>query len=221
MPNAEEKQIQPMFNTQLEPLEEVLFQSWMRANNLTEPGQDVADVEPQLDYRGLYRSTGGQVFPHQQLKQSIEQMAARQTMLKMLTEQDGQQDLEIKREEMAMKQQEHQMKMAHKQEEHAFKREQMMQNQQLKQEQMQMDRQLKLEQHQFNRESMQQDRQFKLEDMMVDRAMRQQDQQLSMQDQAMKQEQQQQSFDIKQEQQQESHDLKQQQMRSNASGSER
>ena len=49
---------------QLDPLEDVLFRGWMQANRLIKRRQEPEDIEPKIDYRQLYRDTGGEVFPY-------------------------------------------------------------------------------------------------------------------------------------------------------------
>lgn len=63
--------------TQLSPLEEVMFNSWANANQL----EDHENSESPFDYRGLYQSTGGKVFPPGQLKNMIQQKSDMDTMM--------------------------------------------------------------------------------------------------------------------------------------------
>jgi hypothetical protein len=66
--------IQRLVQTELSPLEEVIFKSWMDANQLEES----PDVP--FDYRGLYQQTGGKVFAPGQLGSQIAHQNAMETL---------------------------------------------------------------------------------------------------------------------------------------------
>jgi hypothetical protein len=51
-------------NTELSPMEEALFKSWTKANGIKKPD----NVDDHMDYRGLYKETGGKVLPWSQLE---------------------------------------------------------------------------------------------------------------------------------------------------------
>ena len=67
--------IQRLVQTQLEPLEEVIFNSWMQANQLEE------SPDQPFDYRGLYKQTDGKVFAPGELGQKIGHQNAIQTLM--------------------------------------------------------------------------------------------------------------------------------------------
>lgn len=51
-------------DTTLSPMEEVLFKSWTKANQIKEPDAP-GDI---VDYRGIYKHTNGTILPYGQLK---------------------------------------------------------------------------------------------------------------------------------------------------------
>lgn len=51
-------------DTKLTPMEEVLFKSWTKANDIKKPD----NVDDTLDYRGLWKETNGAVLPWGSLK---------------------------------------------------------------------------------------------------------------------------------------------------------
>jgi hypothetical protein len=80
-PKAEDA-FQRLQDTKLEPMEEALFRSWTKANQIADPDAP-GDV---VDYRGIYRATKGQVLPHGQLKQMAQQQNDENTLEKALQE---------------------------------------------------------------------------------------------------------------------------------------
>lgn len=62
--------------SELDPLEEVMFQSWAVANQIDDPETGG------LDLRKIYQQTGGKVLPPGQLKQTVEKAAAMDTVKK-------------------------------------------------------------------------------------------------------------------------------------------
>lgn len=69
-------------DTELTPMEEVLFKSWATANGIKKP--DNAD-DP-MDYRGLWKSTGGKILPQGQLERIVSRKNAETTLVKTLTD---------------------------------------------------------------------------------------------------------------------------------------
>jgi hypothetical protein len=51
-------------DTELSPMEEVLFKSWTKANGIRKPDNS----DDPMDYRGLWKETGGKVLPWSQLE---------------------------------------------------------------------------------------------------------------------------------------------------------
>jgi len=62
--------------TELSPLEEVIYNSWAQANGLEEGGEGTEG----FDFRDLFMQTGGKVFPPGQLKGMAEKQAAMQML---------------------------------------------------------------------------------------------------------------------------------------------
>lgn len=56
--------ISKLQDTQLTPMEEALFQAWTKANQIKKPDAP----NDRVDYRGIYRATGGAILPNGQLK---------------------------------------------------------------------------------------------------------------------------------------------------------
>jgi hypothetical protein len=75
--------IQRLVQTQLSPLEEVIFNSWMQANQLEE------DPSMPFDYRGLYQQTGGKVFAPGELSQQVAHQNAIQTLMQAQEQHDS------------------------------------------------------------------------------------------------------------------------------------
>jgi hypothetical protein len=64
-----------LHQTELNPLEEVMFKSWMNANGIDPDKNDL-----NFDLRSLYRQTGGKVLPPDQLKQAAQTASDIQTL---------------------------------------------------------------------------------------------------------------------------------------------
>lgn len=67
--------IQRLVQTELDPLQEVIFQQWMTANQLEE------DPSSPFDYRGLYQQTGGKVHAPGELGSQVAKQSAIQTLM--------------------------------------------------------------------------------------------------------------------------------------------
>jgi hypothetical protein len=67
---AADNAISKLQNTQLNPMEEALFQAWAKANQIKKPDQP-KDV---VDYRGIYKMGGGQILPNGDLKRFAERV---------------------------------------------------------------------------------------------------------------------------------------------------
>lgn len=67
--------IQRLVQTDLDPLQEVIFKSWMEANQLEE------QPDQPFDYRGLYQKTGGKVHAPGELSRQINHQNAVQTLM--------------------------------------------------------------------------------------------------------------------------------------------
>ncbi len=80
---AVQQAIQRLVQTELSPLEEVIFQSWMQANQLEE------SPDMPFDYRGLYQETGGKVHAPGQLGSQIAHQNAIQTMMQAQQQHDS------------------------------------------------------------------------------------------------------------------------------------
>lgn len=76
-PNVDEA-IHRLNQTELSPLEEAMFQSWSGANDV----QDYGGPHNGMDFRGIYKQTGGKMFPPGILKQHADREEAIQTMMK-------------------------------------------------------------------------------------------------------------------------------------------
>lgn len=75
--------IQRLVQTNLSPLEEVIFKSWMEANQLEE------NPDTPFDYRGLYKNTGGKVFAPGELSSQISHQNAIQTLMQAQEQHDA------------------------------------------------------------------------------------------------------------------------------------
>lgn len=69
-----------MQDTALSPMEEVLFKTWTTANGIEKPDKPGDNV----DYRGLYKNTGGKILPSGQLKQMADTSNNQQTLMRVL-----------------------------------------------------------------------------------------------------------------------------------------
>lgn len=86
--------IQRLIQTELSPLEEVIFQSWMNANQL----EETPDMP--FDYRGLYQETNGKVFAPGELKTKIEKQSAIQSLMQAQQAHDEQSPMKIMMDHM-------------------------------------------------------------------------------------------------------------------------
>jgi hypothetical protein len=83
-------------DTTLSPMEEILFKSWTKANQIKEPDAP-GDI---VDYRGIYKHTNGTIMPYGQLKLLSEkknnehklEQALRQQMLDRIDEVAGKEE---------------------------------------------------------------------------------------------------------------------------------
>lgn len=73
---AVEEAINKLTQTQLSPLEEVMYNSWANANQL-----DTKNEQP-FDYRKLYQATGGKVFAPGELKGLTDKLNAVETLMR-------------------------------------------------------------------------------------------------------------------------------------------
>ena len=69
--------------TNLTPMEEALFKSWTKANQIT----DADEPSNPVDYRGIYRGTGGLVLPNGELNRLTRSVAAESELERALHEQ--------------------------------------------------------------------------------------------------------------------------------------
>lgn len=69
-------------DTQLTPMEEVLFKSWTKANDIKKPD----NVDDGNDYRGIWKETQGKVLPWGSLKDIASRVNAESQLKKSLTE---------------------------------------------------------------------------------------------------------------------------------------
>jgi hypothetical protein len=114
-PKAEDA-LQKLQDTKLSPMEEALFQSRTKANQIKDPDA-VGDV---VDYRGIWKSTGGLVLPYGELKKKAEEMNSshtlerelQQRMMKRMTELTGkEEDFKTKQFDAERKDVDHKQKM--------------------------------------------------------------------------------------------------------------
>lgn len=75
--------LQQLQDTELSPMEEVLFKSWTRANQIDDP--DAPDDT--IDYRGIYKSLNGTVLPYGELKRSTDRVNKEQKLQNLLQQQ--------------------------------------------------------------------------------------------------------------------------------------
>ena len=114
-PNAETA-LQQLQDTKLNPMEEALFKSWTKANQIVEPDAK-GDV---MDYRGIWKATNGQVLPHGELKKKAEfennihtlERELQQRMMDRVSEMAGkEEDLRTKQFDAEQKSLDHDRKM--------------------------------------------------------------------------------------------------------------
>ena len=70
-------------DTQLSPMEETLFKAWTKANDIKDP--DAPDDI--VDYRGIYKQTGGQVMPYGQLRDFTKRLNHEDKLQRLLQQQ--------------------------------------------------------------------------------------------------------------------------------------
>lgn len=83
--------IQRLAQTQLDPLQEVIFQSWLTANQV----EDSDNPETPFDWRGLYQQTGGKVFAPGELALKVAHQNAIQTMMQAQEAHDSQSPMRL------------------------------------------------------------------------------------------------------------------------------
>ena len=67
-------------DTTLTPMEEALFQAWTKANQIVKPDAP----EDGVDYRGIYKETGGAILPNGQLKRFADNLNSEQKLQRIL-----------------------------------------------------------------------------------------------------------------------------------------
>lgn len=72
--------ISKLQDTQLTPMEEALFQAWTKANQIKKPDAP----NDRVDYRGIYRATGGAILPNGQLKEIADKTNAESELQTLL-----------------------------------------------------------------------------------------------------------------------------------------
>jgi hypothetical protein len=116
LPPKAENALQRLQDTTLSPMEEALFTSWTKANQIAKPDEP-NDV---VDYRGIWKSTNGAVLPHGELKRMAQEKndshtlerALQERMMKRITEITGKkEDLQKQKFDAERKDADHQHKM--------------------------------------------------------------------------------------------------------------
>lgn len=69
-------------NTQLDPMEEALFQAWAHANQIEKPDAEGNTV----DYRGIYKGSNGMILPNGELAQIANRTNAQSKLEQLLQE---------------------------------------------------------------------------------------------------------------------------------------
>ena len=80
-PNAETA-LNRIQDTKLNPMEEALFNGWLKANQIQDPDAP----EDVIDYRGIYKATGGAVLPGGELARQTQHMNDEKTIERALQE---------------------------------------------------------------------------------------------------------------------------------------
>jgi len=80
-PNAETA-LNRIQDTKLNPMEEALFNGWLKANKIEDP--DAPDDV--IDYRGIYKATGGAILPGGELARQTQHMNDEKTIERALQE---------------------------------------------------------------------------------------------------------------------------------------
>lgn len=78
--NAADLALSKLQNTTLNPMEEALFQAWSKANHILKPD----NPDDTVDYRGIYKATGGTILPNGQLKHMAEKFNAQNKLEQVL-----------------------------------------------------------------------------------------------------------------------------------------
>lgn len=86
-------------DTTLSPMEEALFQGWTKANQIENPD----DPNDTVDYRGVWKASGGKILPRGELKNSAENFNHAKTLEQELQQRmlDRMDELVGKEEDMA------------------------------------------------------------------------------------------------------------------------
>lgn len=69
-------------DTTLNPMEEALFMGWSKANQIKKPDAP----EDRVDYRGIYKETGGAILPHGQLNRFADKLNSEEKLRQILHE---------------------------------------------------------------------------------------------------------------------------------------
>jgi len=80
--NRAENALSDLQDTLLSPMEEALFQSWAKANQITKPD----NPEDHVDYRGVYKEVGGQVLPRGAMPRIAKTVNSEKTLMRVLQE---------------------------------------------------------------------------------------------------------------------------------------
>jgi hypothetical protein len=106
LPPKAESALNRLQDTRLEPMEEVLYKSWLKANRIDDPD----NPEDFVDYRGIYKAMNGEVVPNGQLARQTQQQNDKMTIEKAL------QERMLQRMDEMVGKQEDQQQMLHKEE---------------------------------------------------------------------------------------------------------
>lgn len=80
LPAPAENALSQLQNTSLSPMEEALFKAWTKANQIEKPDSP----DNTVDYRGVYKQTGGAILPNGELKRIAEQANSQNTLQRVL-----------------------------------------------------------------------------------------------------------------------------------------
>jgi hypothetical protein len=80
--NKADAALSKLQDTTLTPMEEALFQGWAKANQIAKPDAP----ENRVDFRGIYKHTGGTVLPNGQLKRFTDKLNTEEELQKLLHE---------------------------------------------------------------------------------------------------------------------------------------
>ncbi len=70
-------------DTSLTPMEEALFNAWAKANKIQKPD----NPQDHVDYRGIYKETGGKILPNGQLDRFAKKLNSEDKLRDILREQ--------------------------------------------------------------------------------------------------------------------------------------